>query len=537
MTRSLILCVAAVLLHTSSAGANPVQQAADRGALLLVRGADTLVVDRFIRTADTLKGSVQVRGQPRIDYLARLAPGESIRSLTIAVFAAGAPADAAPMQRVRVTMHGDTAIVETAAGTQRIPTRPGALPSFNNALAISELFSRRARTTGGIADIPYFSLSGGQTIEVKVRPLSADSVTVAIAQQLERLRIDPTGRILGGFIAGPNFVFVRLGPEAADGLTISLRDTTVAPKPDYSAPNGAPYTADEVRVPGPGGIVLGGTLTVPSNGKAPFPAVVTITGSGQQDRDELIPFAGGIRLFAQVADTLSRRGIAVLRLDDRGVGASGGGATVATSADFSEDSRAAIAWLRARRDIDGARIAIVGHSEGGAIAPMIAATDPGLRAVVTMAAPGEKGIEISMAQNKYIVDRDSSLSQAQRDSILRAARNSLDPGKQTIPWVKFWMAYDPAPVARQVKAPVLILQGATDRQVPVDQAEKLAALIRAGGNRNVTVAIFPSTNHLFVDDPSGDFNAYHTLKTNRISPEVLGKLADWLARELGGVPR
>lgn len=508
------------------------QQAPDQGALVILQSADTIVVDRFIRSADTLKGSVQVRGQPRIDYLMILGPNDDVRALTIGVYAPGAAPDAAPLQVVRTRMQGDTAVVETAAGTQRIPTRTGAVPSFNNALAISELFTRRARITNGVADLPYFSLSGGVTLDVRVRPLTADSMSVTIAQQVEHLHVDPAGRILGGIIVGPNLRFVRLGPEAAEGLRITLRDTSVAPKPDYSAPVDAPYTAEEVRVTGPGGIVLGGTLTKPKSGRGLFPAVVTITGSGQQDRDEFIPFAGGIRLFAQVADTLSRRGIAVLRLDDRGVGASGGVAATSTSVDFADDTRAAIAWLRARSDIDADRIAVVGHSEGGAIAPMIAATDARLKAMVALAAPGEPGIEISMAQNSYMVQRDTTLTPVQRDSVLRAARSALDPQKQTIPWVKFWMSYDPAPTLAKVKAPTLILQGETDRQVPVDQAGKLAALIRAGGNSDVTVRIFPATNHLFVEDSSGDFNAYDRLKSNRVRTDVLGALADWLALKL-----
>jgi dienelactone hydrolase len=520
-------------LLVTCAGAALAQSGDDRGALAIRRGADTVVVDRFIRVADTLKGSVQVRGQPRVDYFARLGPNETVQTLTIAVFTPGAAADAQPLQRVRVTLRGDTAIVETAAGTQRVASRTGAVPSFNNALAISELFTRRARSAGGIADIPYFSINGGVTIDVRVRPVGTDSMTAAIGQQVERLKVDATGRILGGVIVGPNLEFVRLGAESANGLTVSIRDTTVAPSVDYSAPPGAPYRAEEVRVTGPAGITLGGTLTVPTTARGPVPAVVTITGSGQQDRDEFIPFAGGIKLFAQIADTLSRRGIAVLRLDDRGVGASNGTAATSTSLDFADDIRAAIAYLRGRRDIDGARIGIIGHSEGGAIAPMIAASDLRFRAMVALAAPGEPGIEISMAQNKFLVDKDTTLTPSQRDSVLRAARSSLDPAKQTIPWVKFWMSYDPAPNARMVKAPTLILQGATDRQVPADQAEKLAALIRAGGNADVTVKLFPATNHLFIDDPSGDFNAYDKLRTNRVSAVVLGTLADWLAVKLG----
>jgi cyclophilin family peptidyl-prolyl cis-trans isomerase/pimeloyl-ACP methyl ester carboxylesterase len=346
------------------------------------------------------------------------------------------------------------------------------------------------------------------------------------------MRVDAAGRILGGVIVGANFEYVRLGPEAANGLVVSLGDAPSGAKPDYSAPAGAPYTAEEVRVARDAGVSLGGTLTIPSTGRGPFPAVVTITGSGTQDRDEFIPFAGGIRLYREVADTLGRRGIAVLRLDDRGMGASTGSTAGVTSEVFADDIRAAIAYLRTRREIDPDRIGVVGHSEGGSIAPMVAATDLRLKAMVALGAPGEKGIEISMAQNRYIVDTDTSLTQVKRDSILTWARAQLDPARQTDPWVKFWMSYDPAPTARQVKAPTLIIQGATDRQVPPDQAEKLAAMIRAGGNRDVTVRVIPAVNHLFVDDPSGDFRKYSDLKTNRVNKVMLGTLADWLATKL-----
>jgi len=260
--------------------------------------------------------------------------------------------------------------------------------------------------------------------------------------------------------------------------------------------------------------------------------VVTIGGSGQHDRDEYIPYGGGIRLFRDVADTLSRRGIAVLRLDKRGVGASNGAVADATSADLADDVRAALAYLRTRPDIDPKRLAIVGHSEGGAIAPMVAATDTSLRAMVTMAGPGMKAIEISMAQNKIIVDHDTTLTPAQRDSVLREARAALAPEKQRIPWLKYWMAYDPAPVARQVRAPTLILQGETDSQVSPDNAEKLAALIRAGGDRDVTVRMFPATDHLFVIDLDGNFQDYDQLKSHAINPAVLSAMADWLASRL-----
>jgi dienelactone hydrolase len=529
--RSLAFLVAPFALATTLRA----QQPPERASLAILRGADTLVTDRFTRTADSLRGTVLVTGQPRIDYLAILGPNNTVRSLTLGVFAPGAAADATPLQRVRIVVERDTMLVETAAGVQRVASKADAIPMFNNALALTEIFTRRARASGGTATIPYFAISGGVTLDVGVAPVGADSLTVAIGPQVQRFRVDPPGRILGGTIGGTNMMFVR-GTGGQTPPSTTRLDSAIAPKRDYSAPPSAPYTAEEIRITGPGGITLGGTLTKPRNARGPLPAVVTITGSGQQDRDEFIPFAGGIRLYRQVADTLSRRGIAVLRLDDRGIGASGGNPQTSTSADFADDIRAAIAYLRTRADIDPARIGLIGHSEGGAIAPMIAATDAKLKLIVAMAAPGEPGIEISMAQNKYIVDRDTTLTPFKRDSILRAARAALAPEKQTNPWIKTWMAYDPAPVARRVKASTLILQGATDRQVPPDQAEKLAALIRAGGNRDVTVRIFPSTNHLFVEDPSGDFAKYDKLPSNAIKPTVLGALADWIAQKLEARP-
>src|SRR6185369_16052339 len=159
---------------------------------------------------------------------------------------------------------------------------------------------------------------------------------------------------------------------------------------DYKAPAGAPFTAEDVTVEAKG-FKLAGTLLTPTTGKPPYPAVVTITGSGQQTRDEYLPLAGleKYRPFRQIAEALAARGIAVLRVDDRGVGKSTGVQSLAnaTSADFADDVRAQIEYLRHRGDIDPRRIALVGHSEGGMIAPMVAASDPQIAAIVLMAAP------------------------------------------------------------------------------------------------------------------------------------------------------
>lgn len=185
------------------------QQTRDQGVLMIRRGTDTLVTDHFARTADSLTGRVVIKGQSRIDYAAALGPGETVRSLALAVFAAGAAPDAPPLQRVRIDMRGDTAVADTPNGVQRVPTKAGAIPMFNNALALSELFTRRAKAAGGTASIPFFAIAGGATLDVAVQPVGSDSLTVTIGPQVQRLRVDPAGRILGGVIGGTNMEFVR----------------------------------------------------------------------------------------------------------------------------------------------------------------------------------------------------------------------------------------------------------------------------------------------------------------------------------------
>ena len=506
------------------------QGAPERGAFVARMGNDTILVDKFERTADTLRGSIAVKNQPRQEYVLALGPGNAVRTMKLVVRSQGSPPGAIPMQQVLVTMQGDSAIVQsgTAAltSTARIGTQAGAIPSVNNAFAVAELFTRRASATGRSGDYPYFSLNGAVTIASTVRPVGADSVLYTLATSRQHYRVDPTGRILGGFVEGQPVVITRATAAEAARITFGTA------KPDYSAPAGAPYSASDVSFNGPAG-VLGGTLTVPLNAKPPFPAVVTITGSGLQDRDEYVPFAGGIRLFRELADTLSRRGIAVLRLDDRSIGASGGDAANATSADFADDIRAGIAFLRSRGEIDPNRIALAGHSEGGLIGPMIAATDPKLRAVVTLGGPAWRGMDIVMDQNKYAIDHAPNITPAKRDSLIAFARDSLK--KIATPWLKYFMAYDPGPAAMKVRQPVLILQGGTDAQVYPSQADSLARLIRAGGNRDVTVRVFPATDHLFVPDSSGNPAGYNALKSNRIRPEVLGAAADWLVAKLGAL--
>jgi uncharacterized protein len=498
------------------------QAAPERGAFILRVKGDTVVIERFTRTADSLQGSISAQGQPRIDYVATLGPGSVVRSLSVAAFAANAKADDAAIQRVVITMAGDSAIADVGGRVQRIGTRAGAIPWINNSFALFELFTRRGRASGGVTELPLFAVTGGATISVTLRPSGLDSVVAVLSTQEQRLRVDPVGRILSGSIPSQQADVIRVTGPAAATFTLG--------KPDYSAPAGAPYIAQDVTLKGPGGITLGGTLTIPKGATGPVPAIVTITGSGQEDRDEYLPVAGGYRPFRQIADTLGRRGIAVLRLDDRTIGLSGG--QLGTSADYADDIRAGLAYLRTRSDIDGKRLGLVGHSEGGLIGPLVASTDETLKGIVALAGPAYTGTDIIRYQLRNSVDRNASIPTAAKDSAYRALQANFDASAQRDVWTRFFLTYDPIPTARKVTVPALILQGQTDQQVTFEQAEKLGAAMRSGGNRDVTVRVFPEMNHLFIHDPDGNPAGYAKLPTNKMSSEVLGVIADWLALKL-----
>lgn len=315
---------------------------------------------------------------------------------------------------------------------------------------------------------------------------------------------------------------------------------------DYSAPPNAPFTAEEVTVPARG-YTLAGTLLLPKNAKRRLPAVITITGSGQQTRDEPLPFPnlGKYRPMRQIAETLASRGIAVLRVDDRGVGGSGGldGLMTATSSIFADDVRAEVAYLRSRSEIDPKRIALVGHSEGGIIAPMVAAGDSQIAGIVLMAGGGKRGDQISMEQLKDILDRTPGMTPeaknqklAEEQNIIHAVQTGADlskyPAQARLPWIKEFWTYDPLPTIRKVRQPILILQGALDRQITAEQAGMLEQAARAAGNKDVTTRVFPNLNHLFLPAKTGAFSEYSTLETSVVGDDVLKILGDWLTVKL-----
>jgi len=496
-------------------------QSSDRSfGYLLLLGTDTIGIERVKVAGGRWTGDVVVRNQGRVVWSGVRDSAGFFGPLELSAFRTAS--DTAAFQRVILAPAGDSVrltLLFPAAAPRALATQRGAFIFVNSSFAQMEVLIERLRGRQDTT-VQVFLASGGLTFPATLHR-AGDTVNVTLAGQLTRVELDSAGRPRGGSVPAQNVRFVRVAGDALARVALGA--------PNYDAPADAPYSAEHVRIPTPPGHELAATLTMPKSATGRLPVVVTITGSGPQDRDEWIGI-NGYRPFRQIADTLGRRGIAVLRFDDRGTGASTGNFASATSADFADDVRAIVAWLRARPDIDANRVFLLGHSEGGLIAPLVAATDPRLAGIVLLAGPSRNGRDIIYYQQRYAIDHDTTFKSEQaRDSAALVARARFDSMSKSSAWLGFFVDYDPLATAARVKTPTLVLQGANDRQVTAEQAEELGRAIRRGGNRDVTVRVFPGLNHLFLPDTSGNPANYARLGTGRVSPEVLGAIADWIA--------
>lgn len=360
--------------------------------------------------------------------------------------------------------------------------------------------------------------------------------------------------------------------QSGASLTLDLARGEAASMPEPKRPQEPkppfPYRAEDVTIPGPGGITLAGTLTLPQ-GTGPFPAVVLISGSGAQDRDELV---FNHRPFLVLADHLTRQGLAVLRMDDRGTGKSTGHFATATTEDFAQDVTAEVAFIRARKDIDGKRVGLVGHSEGGIIAPMVASRSGDVSFIVLMAGVGVPMEHIIVRQlsqilkasgagdeviafNAKAMGRMCTIAKADQDSILVRARLELAAdslsaefaamdssqaavGRQMLNrgidmvssrWFRYLLRLDFTAALKKVRVPVLAINGSLDIQV--DPRENLPAIekaLRAGGNPDVTIREMPGLNHLFQTATTGSPMEYASIEET-MSPEAMKVVSDWIA--------
>ncbi|WP_026704170.1 alpha/beta hydrolase family protein [Flavobacterium soli] len=318
-------------------------------------------------------------------------------------------------------------------------------------------------------------------------------------------------------------------------------------------------------------ISLGGTLTLPSK-EGKFPVVVLISGSGAQNRDsELL----GHKSFLVIADYLTKRGIGVLRFDDRGVGESKGDRNIATTKDFATDVSAAVEYLKTRKEVNIKKIGLIGHSEGGIIAPMVAANSKDISYIVLLAGTGIPGDEL-LIQQTYLVGKaagmsEEELKETQADNakiydIIKTEKN-LETAKQKLtaiiqasfdelpadqkpsqeeintvisqqigmiasPWFQYFVTYNPSLILKDVKCPVLVLNGEKDVQVPSKvNTQAIKNALEKGGNKKVTVVELPNMNHLFQECVTCSVDEYEKIEQT-FSPIALAQIGDWITNQV-----
>lgn len=349
------------------------------------------------------------------------------------------------------------------------------------------------------------------------------------------------------------------------------RAPAAAPKRPQTPKPPFPYDLEEVTISNKAaeGVQLAGTLTLPI-GKQRTPVVVLISGSGPQDRDESILEH---KPFWVIADHLSRQGIAVLRFDDRGVGKSTGTFETETSVDFASDVTAIVDFLSKHDRIDATQIGLCGHSEGGIIAPMVAAQNSAIAFVVMLAGTGVNGDQILASQSKLILeaagttkeetDRQSKMQRifldlaqitpalTQEEFVSQAMtqlepllsdeerksgelKKMVEPAAQQLqsPWFRFFMTYEPAKTLERVRCPVLAMFGSRDLQVdPPLNIPPIKAALAAAGNEDFEVVVLPDLNHLFQKCKTGNIDEYQTLEET-FNRDALDVLSNWIGERV-----
>ena len=384
-------------------------------------------------------------------------------------------------------------------------------------------------------------------------------ITIANAKIEYQGTLGKDNIIVGTFKQGGQSFPMNLSKEVIEKEKFVRPQEPIKPYPYYSE--------DVTFENNKAGIILAGTLTLPKKDGV-FPVVILISGSGPQNRDEELL---GHKPFLVLSDYLTKNGIAVLRYDDRGTALSKGDFKTATSADFATDAESAITYLKTRKEINKKKIGLIGHSEGGLIAPMIASKSKEAAFIVLLAGTGIQGDQILLLQQKLIgkasgisdedlqkneltnrkvfeiVKKSNSIEQLNID-LTNFIKQSLveNPNAQkpqgmsdedfvklqvkqlATPWMQYFIKYNPAPALEKVKCPVLAINGEKDLQVPSkENLEAIKNALTKGGNKKVTTKELQNLNHLFQECKTGSPQEYATIEQT-FSPTALTEILNWI---------
>ncbi len=418
-------------------------------------------------------------------------------------------------------------------------------------------FKHSGSTYSGSLDSPAQGMKGMPFDSVS---LSADGKISAIMSKLSARYVGVLDKtqthISGTWYQGAGQTALSL--NAIEKYVGALRPQE--PKPPF------PYKVEELSIPSAGN-QLAATLTLPQ-GAGPFPALVLIHGSGPHDRDETLLEH---KPFLLLADYLTRHGIAVLRYDKRGCGKSTGNYKESSSKDYAADALSAVQFLKTQANIDASKIGLLGHSEGGLVAPIVASESPDVHFIVSLAGSALPGDRILMAQVKGLSALNAH-EKGQHDELLEIARETytiiknepdnklaiekiiemrkrlkapeyaLPPAAQSVaigqveeslkmmtgPWYRYFLSFDPRDAWSKVHCPVLALNGSRDVQVVADEnLPEIKAALKKGGNEDYTEVVFPGLNHLFQTCKTGAPSEYAQIEET-MSPVVLSTIADWI---------
>ena len=412
-----------------------------------------------------------------------------------------------------------------------------------NFFAPYEALAARVRTAATGTDLPAYAEGPMISFMIRVGESAPEQiqttvrlVTVrrtALTMVLPGSNIDATiwtddlGRMVRFNVPAQSLDVVR-----EDIAAVSSRTVTI------SRPND-----ERVTIPG-NGFTLAGTISRPASSSTAtrLPAIVLVGGSGPTDRDSLV---FGVPILGEIAGSLADAGFVTIRYDKRGVGQSGGRAESATFADYAEDARAAVRFLADRKDVDPKRIAILGHSEGGLVALIAADKEKRIAAVVLIATPGMRGTDVIMAQQQRALNR-MKLSDEERqakvdeqkkinDAVVSGnlsqlpanVRRAVDSGE-----AQSLFTSDPEKIIKDVRQPILIVQGELDAQVEAKNADLLAAMAKKRKNGTVDVVKAPGVNHLLTPATTGEVDEYGSLTDKHVAASVTQPIATWLQKTL-----